>query len=152
MAKKEDKKEDKKEEQEEEKEVEIPEKFEDIIQEIEEMSVADLAELVEILEDKFNVSATPAAVAAPAGGTSGEGGEEKPEKSEYDVMLTGIGQKKIQVIKAVRNITEKGLKDAKALVDEVSEEPQVIKSQQKKETAEELKEQLEEAGAEVELK
>ena len=135
----------------EDKEVEVPKKFKDLVEKIEEMSVADLAELVEVLEDKFNVSATAAVAAAPAASAGGEedgGGE----KSAYDVILKGVGEKKIQVIKAVRNITGEGLKDSKALVDGVSDEPQVVKSNVKTEEAKELQKELEEAGAEVELK
>lgn len=135
---------------EEDEEVEVPEKFESIVEEISEMTVTDLAELVEILEDKFGVSAqAPAAApaAAPAGDSEEGGGEE--EKSNYDVELAEIGDSKIDVIKVVRNVTEKGLKDAKALVDDV---PEVIMNDVDKEEAEDVKEQFEEAGASVNLK
>ena len=149
MAKKE---EEKKEEEteEEEEEVEVPEKFEDLVEEIENLSVLELSELVSVLEDKFGVSAAaPAVAAAPA--AAGDG-EEEEEKSNYDVELQGIGDKKIEVIKAVRDITGKGLKDAKALVDDAADSPQTIKEGVPAEKAEEMKEKLEEAGAQVELK
>lgn len=135
---------------EDDKEVEVPEKFESIVEEISEMTVTDLADLVEILEDKFGVSAqAPAAApaATPAGGSEGEDGEE--EKSNYDVELAEVGDSKIDVIKVVRNVTEKGLKDAKALVDDV---PEVIMNDVDQEEAEDIKEQFEEAGASVNLK
>ncbi len=132
----------------EEKTVEVPEKFKSLVEEIEKMSVLDLAELVKILEDKFGVSsAAPAMmVAGPAGA---EAGEAAPEKDSFDVELVEAGANKISVIKAVRSITEMGLKDAKDLVDAA---PKVIKEGVKKEEAEEIKKQLEEAGAKVVLK
>lgn len=135
---------------EDEEEVEVPEKFESIVEEISEMTVTDLAELVEILEDKFGVSAQAPAVApaaAPAGGSEEGDGEE--EKSSYDIELAEIGDSKIDVIKVVRDVTEKGLKDAKALVDDV---PEVIMNDVDKEEAEDIKEQFEEAGASINLK
>lgn len=134
----------------EDEEVEVPEKFESIVEEISEMTVTDLAELVEILEDKFGVSAQAPAVApaaAPAGGSEEGDGEE--EKSSYDIELAEIGDSKIDVIKVVRDVTEKGLKDAKALVDDV---PEVIMNDVDKEEAEDIKEQFEEAGASINLK
>ncbi len=147
----EEKKEEKKEEtKEEKKEVEVPKKFKSLVEEIEKMSVLDLAELVEILEDKFGVSAAaPVAVAgAVAGGDAGaEGGAE--EKSEYDIELVAPGDSKINVIKAVKEITGAGLKDAKDMVDGA---PVVVKEKVAKDEAEELKKKLEEAGATVELK
>ena len=151
--KKEEKKDDKKEEKEEkeEKEVEVPEKFEDLVEEIENLSVLELSELVSVLEDKFGVSASaPAVAAVPAAGNGG--GDEEEEKSNYDVELKNIGQKKIEVIKAVRDITGKGLKDAKELVDSAVDSPKTIKESIPAEKANEMKEKLEEAGAEVELK
>lgn len=128
--------------------VEVPAKFKGIVEEIEKMSVLDLSELVKILEDKFGVSAAApmAMAAAPAAGGAEEAGE---EKSEFDVELTSAGDKKIGVIKVVKEITGKGLKDAKDMVDGA---PTVIKEKAKKEEAEELKKKLEEAGATVELK
>ena len=144
-------KEEKKENQEEKEEiqeVEVPEKFKKLVEEIEKMSVLELSELVKVLEDKFGVSAAaPVAVAGVAGG----GGEEAAaeEKSEFDVELTGVGDQKINVIKAVREITGLGLKEAKDLVDAA---PKVIKEKVAKEEAEEAKKKLTEAGATVELK
>jgi large subunit ribosomal protein L7/L12 len=130
---------------------EVPEKFEKLVGEIEKMSVLDLAELVKILEDKFGVSAAPqimAAAAAPAG--EAQAGAE--EKSSYNVILTAVGDKKIDVIKVVRDTTQKGLKEAKDLVDAAAAAPQTIKEEAKKEEAEELKKKFAEAGATVELK
>ncbi|MFP4021341.1 MAG: 50S ribosomal protein L7/L12 [Halanaerobium sp.] len=119
---------------------------EEIISAIEEMSVLELSELVEELEEKFGVSA--AAPVAVAGG-AGAAGEAEEEKSEFDVFLADIGGKKIKVIKAVRELTGLGLKEAKAVVDEA---PGNVKEGLSKEDAEEMKEKLEEAGATVELK
>jgi large subunit ribosomal protein L7/L12 len=131
-------------------EVKVPKKFEKIVKEIEEMSVLDLSELVKILEEKFGVSAAaPMAVAAAPLAGEAEAGE---EKSEFNVILKGIGEKKIEVIKVVRDITGKGLKEAKDMVDAAASEPQTIKEGAKKEEAEELKKKFEEAGASVELK
>lgn len=143
------KKEETKAEATEEKTVEVPAKFKSIVEEIEKMSVLDLSELVKILEEKFGVSAAApvAAAAAPGAAGAGEGGGE--EKSEFNIELTGAGDQKIQVIKLVREITGKGLKDAKDIVDAA---PKIIKEAVKKEEAEELKKKLEEAGAQVELK
>ncbi|MGM0444854.1 MAG: 50S ribosomal protein L7/L12 [Bacillota bacterium] len=119
---------------------------EEIIEAIENMSVLELAELVEELEEKFGVSAA-APVAAVAGGA--QGGAEAEEQTEFDVYLESIGGKKIQVIKAVREITGLGLKEAKAVVDDA---PQNVKEGLSKEEAEKMKEALEEAGATVTLK
>jgi len=133
--------------QEETKEVEVPAKFQSLVTEIEKMSVLDLAELVKILEDKFGVSAAAPAMmmAGPAAG----GEEAAPEKDSFDIEITESGPNKISVIKAVRVITEMGLKDAKDLVDAA---PKVIREGVKKEEAETIKTQLEEAGAKVTLK
>jgi large subunit ribosomal protein L7/L12 len=136
-------------------EVEVPEKFKKLVEEIEKMSVLDLAELVKILEKKFGVSAAaPVAVAAaPAGEQAGgEGGEAGEEKSTFNIELKEVGDKKIEVIKVVRDITGKGLKEAKDLVDAASSSPQMIKEGVKKEEAEEIKKKFEEVGAKVELK
>ena len=135
---------------EEKKEVEVPKKFKSLVEEIEKMSVLDLAELVEILEDKFGVSAAaPVAVAgAVAGGDAGAEAEAE-EKAEYDIELVAPGDSKINVIKAVKEITGVGLKDAKDMVDGA---PKIVKEKVAKEEAEELKKKLEEAGATVELK
>jgi len=125
-------------------------KKEDVIEFIANMSVLELSELIKELEDKFGVSAAmPVAVAAagaPAGG--GEAAAEE-EKTEFDVILTAAGDKKIQVIKAVRAITSLGLKEAKELVDSA---PKPVKEGVSKEEADDLVKQLEEAGATVEVK
>ena len=131
------------------KDVVVPDKFKSLVEEIEKMSVLDLAELVTILEDKFGVSAAaPVAVAGAAvpGAADAAAAE---EKSEFNVELTSAGDNKIGVIKAVREITEMGLKDAKDLVDGA---PKMVKEGVKKEDAEEMKKKLEEAGAQVTLK
>ncbi len=134
----------------EEKQVEVPEKFKSIVEEIEKMSVLDLAELVKILEDKFGVSAAAPAMMVTAGAPgAGVEGEQAEEKDSFDIEITEAGGNKIAVIKAVRAITEMGLKDAKDLVDSA---PKIIKEGVKKEEAEEIKKQLEEAGAKVTLK
>ncbi len=121
----------------------------DILNAIAEMSVMDVVELVQSMEDKFGVSAAAAVAAAPAAaaGDAADGGAE--EQTEFDVVLTGPGEKKVNAIKAVRAITGLGLKEAKALVDEA---PSAIKEGVSKDEAEEFKKQLEEAGASVELK
>lgn len=133
----------------EKKEVKVPAKFKSLVEEIEKMSVLDLAELVKILEEKFGVSASAPAMMVAGGATGGEAGVVAEEKSSFDIELTESGGNKISVIKAVRNITDIGLKDAKDLVDGA---PKVIKEGVKKEEAEEIKKQLEEAGAKVTLK
>ncbi|MBW1680939.1 MAG: 50S ribosomal protein L7/L12 [Deltaproteobacteria bacterium] len=121
---------------------------EDVIEFIANMSVLELSELVKEMEEKFGVSAAaPVAVAAAA--PAAQGGEEAAEKTEFDVVLTGVGDKKIQVIKVVRAVTGLGLKEAKALVDDV---PGPVKEGVPKEEAEDVKNQLEEAGATVEIK
>lgn len=119
---------------------------EDILQAIENMTVLELSELVKEMEEKFGVSAAApvAMAAAPAAG-----GEAAEEKTEFDVILTGPGEKKINVIKVVREITSLGLKDAKDLVDNA---PSPVKEGVSKDVAEEVKAKLEEAGASVELK
>ncbi len=127
---------------------EIPKKFEGIVKTIEELSVLDLAELVKVLEKKFGVSASaPVAVAAPAAAAPAV-----EEKTVFNVVLTAVGDKKIEVIKVVRDATEKGLKEAKDLVDAAGSSAQVVKENVKKEEAEELKKKFEVAGAKVELK
>ena len=131
------------------KEVEVPKKFKSLVEEIEKMSVLDLAELVEILEDKFGVSAAAPVAAVAAAPGAGDGGDAAEEKSDFDVELTAAGDQKIKVIKAVKEITGKGLKDAKDMVDKA---PTVLKEKAPKEEAEEMKKKLEEAGASVELK
>ena len=122
----------------------------DVLNAIAEMSVMDVVELIADMEEKFGVSAAAAvAVAAPAagGGDAGAGGAE--EKSEFDVVLASAGDKKVNVIKAVRAITGLGLKEAKALVDDT---PSAIKEGVSKDEADDVQKQLEEAGATVELK
>ena len=132
---------------EEKKAVEVPAKFKSLVEEIEKMSVMDLAELVEILEDKFGVSAAaPMAMMAAPGAAAGA---EVEEKSEFDIELAASGENKIATIKAVKAITGLGLKEAKDLVDGA---PKIIKEAVKKEEAEEIKAQLVEAGATVNLK
>lgn len=131
---------------------EVPEKFEKLVGEIEKMSVLDLAELVKILEDRFGVSAAPQMVAAAGAAPTTEGEGQAEEKSSYTVVLTVVGDKKIDVIKVVRDTTQKGLKEAKDLVDAAAAAPQTIKEEAKKEEAEELKKKFAEAGATVELK
>jgi large subunit ribosomal protein L7/L12 len=131
----------------EEKKLEVPKKFQSLIEEIEKMSVLDLAELVKILEDKFGVSAAAPAMMAAAPGAAP--GEAAPEKDSFDLEITDSGSSKINVIKVVREITEMGLKEAKDLVDAA---PKVIKEGIKKEEAEEIKKKLEDAGAKVTLK
>jgi large subunit ribosomal protein L7/L12 len=122
---------------------------EKLLETFEEMSVLELSEFLKAFEDKFDVTAAaPVAVAAaPAGGDAGGAAEE--EQDEFDVVLTGAGEKKIQVIKEVRSLTKLGLKEAKALVDEA---PSAVLEAVDKETAEKAKEALEAAGASVELK
>jgi large subunit ribosomal protein L7/L12 len=131
---------------EEKKDVVVPAKFEKLVSEIEKMSVLDLSELVTVLEDKFGVSAAAPMMmgAAPAAAA-----EEVEEKTDFDVELTAAGQQKINVIKAVREVTGLGLKEAKDLVDAA---PKVIKEKVAKADAEAMKKKLEEAGATVTLK
>ncbi len=120
---------------------------ESIISEIEKLSVLELAELVKALEEKFGVTAQAAVVAAPGG--SGDAAPAVEEQTEFDVILSSSGDKKIQVIKVVRSLTSLGLKEAKALVDGA---PNPVKEGVEKEEAEQIKAELEEAGAVVELK
>jgi len=121
----------------------------DLIEEIKKMSVLELSELVKALEEEFGVSATAVAAAAPAAAGTGDGAAEEEESSTVDLVLTGPGDKKIQVIKVVRAATGLGLKEAKALVDEA---PKPIKEGIDREEAEKLKSEIEEAGGSVELK
>ena len=120
----------------------------DILKAIEEMSVMDLVDLISAIEEKFGVTAAAAVAAAPAAG----GGDDAPaaeEKSEFDVVLSAVGDQKVQVIKAVRAITGLGLKEAKDMVDGA---PSTLKEGVKKEEAEEMIAKLTEAGASGELK
>ena len=122
---------------------------EELMESIENMTVLELSELVKALEERFGVSAT-AVAAAPAAGAAGDGAAAaEEEQTEFDVVLQGPGEKKIQVIKVVRAATGLGLKEAKALVDEA---PNPVKEALSREDADALKAQLEEAGAAVELK
>ena len=151
MAEEKPKKESPREEKAEEK-VKVPEKFKNLVEEIEKMAVVDLAEFVKILEKKFGVSAAPQVVAqAPAGATEG-GTPAEEEKAVFTIELKEVGSKKIDVIKVVRDITQKGLKESKDLVDAAEKEAQMIKENVKKEEAEEIKKKFEAAGAKVELK
>ena len=136
---------------EEKKDVVVPEKFKSMVESIEKLSVLDLSELVHILEDKFGVSAA-APVAMAAAPAAGNGGEAAEEKTAFNVVLAAVGDKKIEVIKVVRDATGKGLKDAKDMVDAAAAAAQVIKEGATKEEAEDLKKKLEAAGAKVELK
>ena len=120
------------------------------IDELKSISVLELSERIKALEEEFGVSATAVAAAAPAAGApAGDGGAAEEESSTVDVVLTGAGDKKIQVIKVVRAATGLGLKEAKALVDEA---PKPVKEGIERDEAEKLKSELEEAGASVELK
>jgi len=120
---------------------------EDILQAVSEMTVMDIVDLVKMMEDKFGVSAAAAvAVAAPAAGGSAEAAE---EKTEFNVMMTKAGDNKINVIKVIRTITGLGLKEAKDLVEAA---PCAVKEGVNKQTAADIKKQLEEAGATVEIK
>jgi large subunit ribosomal protein L7/L12 len=121
---------------------------ENIIEDIEKLTVLELSELVSALEEKFGVTAQAAVVAGPAGG-GGEAAEAAEEQTEFDVILSAAGDKKIQVIKVVRSVTALGLKEAKALVDEA---PSAVKEGVSKDEADEIKKELEEAGAVVEVK
>ena len=119
------------------------------IDELKSISVLELSERIKALEEEFGVSATAVAAAAPAAGGGGDAAEAEEEQTAFDVVLTGAGEKKIQVIKVVRAATGLGLKEAKALVDEA---PKAIKEGVEREEADKLKTDLEEAGATVELK
>ena len=121
----------------------------EILEAIGSMSVLDLSELIKEMEDKFGVSAAAAAVAMPAGAAAGGDAGAAEEKSEFDVHLTAAGDQKVNVIKAVREITGLGLKEAKDLVDGA---PKVIKEGLAKADAEEAAKKLTEAGATAELK
>src|SRR6476660_2170199 len=124
-------------------------KTEDWIEELKGISVLELAERIKALEEEFGVSATAVAAAAPAAGGGADGDAAEEEQTTFDVVLTGAGDKKIQVIKVVRAATGLGLKEAKALVDEA---PKPIKEGAEKEEADKLKADLEEAGGSVEVK
>lgn len=123
---------------------------EEVLNAVAEMSVLELSELIKDMEEKFGVSASAAvAVAAPAAGCAGGDAAGGEEKSEFDVVLSSFGDKKVGVIKAVRGITGLGLKEAKDLVESA---PSAVKEGVSKDEAEEIKKQLEEAGGSVEVK
>ena len=122
---------------------------EDILDTIANMSVMDVVELIEAMEEKFGVSAAAAVAAAPAAAAGGGEAAAAAEKDEFDVVMTGFGDNKVKVIKAVRAVTSLGLKEAKEMVEGT---PSTIKEGATKEEAEQIKKDLEEAGATVELK
>jgi len=128
--------------------IEVPAKFKSLVEEIEKMSVLDLAELVKILEKKFGVSAATPVATAVVGATVAP----VEEKTSFNVELKEVGAQKIEVIKVVRDITAKGLKESKDLVDAAVNGPQLVKENVKKEEAEEIKKKFETAGAKVEIK
>ncbi len=121
----------------------------DVLNAIADMSVMDVVELVSAMEEKFGVSAAAAVAVAPAGGGADAGAAAAEEQTEFDVILSAAGEKKVNVIKAVRAVTSLGLKEAKDLVDGA---PAAVKEGVSKAEAEDVKKQLEEAGATVELK
>lgn len=121
---------------------------EDILSAIAEMSVMDLVELIEAMEEKFGVTAAAAVAAAPAA-AGGDAGAAAEEQTEFDVILTGFGDKKVGVIKAVREVTGLGLKEAKDLVEGA---PAPVKEAASKDEAEQIKKKIEEAGGTAELK
>ncbi len=121
---------------------------EDILDSIAEMSVMDVVELISAMEEKFGVSAAAAVAVAPAAGGDA-GGDAAAAQTEFDVMMTSFGSNKVAVIKAVRGITGLGLKEAKAMVESA---PVAVKEGVEKDEAEDVKKQLEEAGATVEIK
>jgi len=121
----------------------------DILNAIADMSVMDIVELISAMEEKFGVTAAAAVAAAPAAAAGGDAGAVAEEQTEFDVILTAAGEKKVNVIKVVRAVTGLGLKEAKGLVDGA---PSPIKEGASKAEAEDVKKQLEEAGGTVELK
>ncbi len=121
---------------------------EDILETISEMSVMDVVDLISAMEEKFGVSAAAAVAAAPAAGGDA-GGEAAAEKDEFDVVMSSFGGNKVAVIKVVRGVTGLGLKEAKEMVEGA---PSTVKEAATKDEAEDIKKQLEEAGAAVELK
>jgi large subunit ribosomal protein L7/L12 len=125
----------------------VPAKFEKLVGEIEKMSIVELAELVKVLENKFGVSAAAPVAVAVAGAVA-----PAEEKTSFNIELKEVGAQKIEVIKVVRDVTAKGLKESKDLVDAVATGPQMVKEGVKKEEADELKKKFETAGAKVEIK
>jgi large subunit ribosomal protein L7/L12 len=133
-----------------EKEIKLSKAAQGILDEVKKLSVLELADLVKAMEEEFGVSAAaPVAMAAPGAAAGGDAGAAAAEKDAFDVELTAAGGQKIAVIKVVREITGLGLKEAKDIVDGA---PKVVKEGVKKDDAEAMKKQLEEAGATVELK
>ena len=131
----------------EETKIEVPEKFKSLVESVEKLSIVELAELVKVLESKFGVSAAaPVAAAAAAGAAPVE------EKTSFNVELKEVGAQKIEVIKVVRDVTAKGLKESKDVVDAAATAPQMIKEGVKKDEAETIKKKFEAAGAKVEIK
>ena len=125
-------------------------KKEDVLTYLEKANMLEISELIKDIEDKFGVTAAaPVAIAGGAASVLGEDSDANEEKSEFDIELTGVGEKKINVIKVIRTITSLGLKEAKDLVDGA---PTIVKESSAKEEAEDIKKQLEEAGATVTLK
>ncbi len=124
-------------------------KVEELLEAIGSLTLLEAAELKEMMEEKFGVSAAAPVAVAVAGGGAGAGDAAAEEKTEFDVVLTGVGDKKIQVIKVVREVTDLGLKEAKELVDNA---PKAVREGIEKEEAEAIKAKLEEQGATVELK
>ncbi len=133
----------------EQKQAEVPAKFKTLVEQIEKLSALELSELVKVLEGKFGVSAAAPMMMAPMAGAGGGAAAAAEEKTDYTVELAEAGSNKIAVIKVVREVTGKGLKEAKDLVDAA---PKVLKENAPKAEAEELKKKLEEAGAKVTLK
>lgn len=127
----------------------MAEKYNKIIEEIEKLTALELSELVKALEEKFGVSASAPMMAMPAASVFAEASTDKEEKIAFDVVLAKAGEQKIAVIKVVREVTSKGLQEAKQLVDSA---PQTVKSGVAKAEADELKAKLEAAGATVEIK
>lgn len=133
----------------EQKQVEVPEKFKTLVEQIEKLSALELSELVKVLEGKFGVSAAAPMMVAAGAGAGAAGAAAVEEKTDFTVELTEAGGNKIAVIKVVREVTGKGLKEAKDLVEAA---PKAVKENVPKAEAEELKKKLEEAGAKVTLK
>ncbi len=127
--------------------IEVSPKIQEMLDAIEKLTVLEASELVKAIEDRFDVSAAPQAMAMPMGGGGGEAAVE--EQTEFDVILTAPGDKKIQVIKTVRAITGLGLKEAKALVDAA---PKAVKEAVSQAEADEIKGKIEEAGGQVDIK
>lgn len=129
--------------------VEIPAKFKNLVEEVEKLTIVELAELVKVLEGKFGVSAAAPVAIVAAGGAAEAPAE---EKTSFNIELKEIGAQKIEVIKVVRDVTAKGLKESKDLVDAAASAPQLVKEGVKKEEAEEIKKKFETAGAKVEIR